>query len=69
VAATGVTTLDWDHVEVLGATLPAIATQKAGIFKRGVPAFAAPQRADAMAQLRAVAALVGAPLEEVARCW
>jgi folylpolyglutamate synthase len=32
------TTLDWDHTEVLGVTLPAIATQKASIFKCGVPA-------------------------------
>jgi dihydrofolate synthase/folylpolyglutamate synthase len=34
----GVTTIDIDHVEYLGATLEEIAFEKAGIFKRGVPA-------------------------------
>ncbi len=34
----GVTTIGIDHVEYLGATLDAIAFEKAGIFKRGVPA-------------------------------
>ena len=66
VAVCGVTTLDWDHTEVLGATLPEIAAQKAGIFKRGVPAVAAPQRGDAMARLRAIAAHMGAPFAEAA---
>ena len=64
VAATGVTTLDWDHTDVLGKSLNEIAAHKAGIFKRGVPAVTAPQRADAMARIRAVAALQGAPLIE-----
>lgn len=65
VAATGVTTLDWDHTDVLGSTLPEIAAHKAGIFKAGVPAFTVPQRADAMASLVQVAASVGAPLATV----
>jgi dihydrofolate synthase/folylpolyglutamate synthase len=34
----GVTTIDIDHVEYLGATLEEIAFEKAGIFKRGVAA-------------------------------
>ena len=34
----GVTTIGIDHVEYLGATLEEIAFEKAGIFKRGVPA-------------------------------
>ena len=34
----GVSTIDIDHVEYLGATLEEIAFEKAGIFKRGVPA-------------------------------
>ncbi len=33
-----VTTIDLDHVRILGDTLPKIAREKAGIFKRGVPA-------------------------------
>ena len=61
-AVCGVTTLDFDHVELLGHTLPAIAAEKAGIFKPGVPAVTAPQRADALARLAEVAGEVGAPL-------
>lgn len=33
-----VTTIDFDHMRILGDTLPKIAREKAGIFKRGVPA-------------------------------
>jgi dihydrofolate synthase/folylpolyglutamate synthase len=33
-----VTTIDFDHTKLLGNTLPAIAKEKAGIFKKGVPA-------------------------------
>lgn len=33
-----VTTIDFDHTKILGDTLPKIAREKAGIFKRGVPA-------------------------------
>jgi folylpolyglutamate synthase/dihydrofolate synthase len=48
---TGVTTLDFDHMDLLGDTLASIANEKAGIFKKGVPAFTVPQRADALVQL------------------
>jgi len=36
--AAGVTSIGFDHMEYLGSTLEAIAAEKAGIFKRGVPA-------------------------------
>jgi dihydrofolate synthase / folylpolyglutamate synthase len=36
--AAGVTSIGLDHVEYLGPTLESIAREKAGIFKRGVPA-------------------------------
>jgi len=36
--AAGVSTIGLDHVEVLGSTIEAIAAEKAGIYKRGVPA-------------------------------
>jgi len=45
--AAGISPLGFDHMELLGDTLPAIATQKAGIFKRGSRAFTVPQRPDA----------------------
>ena len=58
----GVTTLDFDHMDVLGHTLPLIAAEKGGIFKRGVPAVTVPQRDDALGALRRVAEEAGAPL-------
>ncbi|PRW33995.1 folylpolyglutamate synthase isoform X1 [Chlorella sorokiniana] len=64
----GVSSLGFDHMEVLGHTLPEIAREKAGIFKPGVPAFTVPQREDAAATLRERAAAVGAPLT-VVRPW
>lgn len=45
----GITALGFDHMGVLGYTLPEIAGEKAGILKPGCPAFTVPQRADAMA--------------------
>lgn len=36
--ATGVTSIGFDHEQYLGSTLDLIAREKAGIFKRGVPA-------------------------------
>ncbi|XP_046331708.2 folylpolyglutamate synthase, mitochondrial-like isoform X1 [Haliotis rufescens] len=44
----GVTSLGLDHTSVLGDTIDKIAWQKAGIFKRNVPAVTVPQPAAAM---------------------
>ncbi len=60
--ATAVTALGLDHTELLGDTLPAIAREKAGIFRSGVPAVVARQPTEAAEVLRAEAARVGAPL-------
>ena len=38
-----ISSLGYDHVEVLGETLEKIAWQKGGICKPGCPAFTAPQ--------------------------
>jgi folylpolyglutamate synthase/dihydropteroate synthase len=40
--------------QVLGSTLTAIAAEKGGIFKPGVPAITSPQRADALRRLAEV---------------
>lgn len=32
-----ITNIGWDHMDLLGSTLPAIAGEKAGIIKRGIP--------------------------------
>ncbi|XP_056176547.1 folylpolyglutamate synthase-like [Syzygium oleosum] len=44
----GISSLGFDHMEILGNTLGEIAGEKAGIFKRGVPAFTVPQPDEAM---------------------
>ncbi|CAI5494461.1 unnamed protein product [Closterium sp. Naga37s-1] len=67
-AVCGVSSLGFDHMEVLGNTLALIADQKAGIFKAGVPAVTAPQEEEAMEVLRQRAAELQIPLE-VARPW
>ena len=42
-AVCGISSLGYDHMEVLGDTLEKIAWQKAGIFKPDCPAFTSPQ--------------------------
>jgi dihydrofolate synthase/folylpolyglutamate synthase len=61
-AVTVVTSIGRDHVEVLGPTLRDIAREKAGIFRRGVPALVACADEDARAVLLAEAERIGAPL-------
>jgi dihydrofolate synthase / folylpolyglutamate synthase len=50
-----ITSLSFDHTQVLGETLPEIAYQKAGIIKPGVPVVSAVQRADALEVIAGVA--------------
>lgn len=50
-ALTAITSIDFDHEAYLGHTLEAIAGEKAGILKRGVPAVFARQRPEAAAVL------------------
>ncbi len=57
-----VTRIDHDHAQFLGNTLAAIAREKAGIFKRGVPALTYDQHPEVKTVLRAVAEEVGASL-------
>jgi dihydrofolate synthase/folylpolyglutamate synthase len=46
-AACAITTIDYDHMDKLGHTLTAIAGEKAGIIKPGVPVVSSPQPAAA----------------------
>lgn len=48
---TGITSIGLDHVAQLGPTVENIAWHKAGIFKRGTPAFSTPQEPAAAAIL------------------
>jgi len=57
-----ITPIDFDHENILGSSLAAIAGEKAGILKRGVRAVIAPQRAEALERIKEAAAKAGAPL-------
>src|SRR6185295_6709301 len=60
---TAITSISKDHMAQLGPTLRHIATEKAGIFKQGVPAVSVMQDPDAEAALKEIADKVGAPLD------
>jgi folylpolyglutamate synthase/dihydropteroate synthase len=53
----GITSLGFDHMELLGDTLDLIAREKAGIMRRSVPCFTVQQPPEAMAALEVRAAL------------
>ncbi|MBC8164003.1 MAG: bifunctional folylpolyglutamate synthase/dihydrofolate synthase, partial [Roseiflexaceae bacterium] len=57
-----ITSISYDHTAILGETLGAIAYQKAGIARAGVPLLTGPQPPDAQAMIAQVAAEVGAQL-------
>ena len=58
-----------DHEAHLGRTLAAIAAEKAGIVKPGVPLLSGPQPAPARAVLHARAHALGAPLQRAGVDW
>lgn len=60
-AATAITAIGLDHTETLGGTLEAIAAEKAGIVKPGVPLIAAAQPPAVAAVLARAAVAAGAP--------
>ena len=63
-----ITPIDFDHEAYLGTSLEAIAGEKAGIMKRGVPAILGRQRPEAEAVLLARAAELSVPVERIADC-
>ena len=60
-----ITSVGFDHTAVLGNTLEAIAREKAGIAKRGVPLVVAGVPPEALAEIERSAASAGAPLVRV----
>jgi dihydrofolate synthase/folylpolyglutamate synthase len=60
-----VTNVALDHVQFLGPTLASVAAEKAGIFKRGVPAVTAETHPEPLAVLRDAARHAGASLDIV----
>lgn len=68
-ALTIITPVDLDHQQFLGDTLAAIAGEKAGIIKRGVPCVVGPQHDDSMDVIAARAEALGAPLVAYGQQW
>lgn len=66
---TAITPISIDHVDFLGDTVEAIAAEKAGILKPGVPAVIGPQPAAASAVIADRATIVGAPLLRAGSDW
>lgn len=67
--ATVITPVGMDHAQYLGETIPAIASEKAGILKRGVPGVIAGQRPDALRVIEDRARQIGAPLSISGQEW
>jgi dihydrofolate synthase/folylpolyglutamate synthase len=68
-AVTIITPVDLDHQQFLGDTLGAIAGEKAGIIKRGVPCVVGPQHDESMDAIERTAMRVGAPLLAYGQHW
>ena len=64
-----ITSISLDHVKVLGDTIGAIAGEKAGIIKPGIPVVTSPQRPEAMRVIRDTCAERGTSLVTVGRDW
>jgi dihydrofolate synthase/folylpolyglutamate synthase len=64
-----ITPIDLDHQSFLGDTLTAIAGEKAGIIKRGVPCVVGPQHEEAMDVIETKAARLNAPLLAHGQHW
>jgi len=68
-ALTVITPVSMDHEGYLGDTLAAIAAEKAGILKCGVPCVVGPQADEAMAAIEAAARRTGSPLLAHGQHW
>jgi dihydrofolate synthase/folylpolyglutamate synthase len=67
--ATAITSISLDHQDFLGDTIAKIATEKAGILRRGVPAIIAPQIDEARHVIERQAARMQAPLSMAGEDW
>ncbi len=64
-----ITPVSLDHQSFLGDTVTAIAGEKAGIIKRGVPVIVGPQSDEGLAVIEAKAARMSAPLLAYGQHW
>ena len=62
--ATAITSIDFDHEQYLGNTLAAIAAEKAGVLRRGIPVVVGPVPAEARDVLVSMSELSGATFVE-----
>jgi dihydrofolate synthase/folylpolyglutamate synthase len=62
-----ITSLSFDHMQVLGNTVAEIAAEKAGIIKPGIPVVLAPQVEEARQVVERVAQERGSPLIQIGR--
>jgi dihydrofolate synthase/folylpolyglutamate synthase len=60
-----ITSISYDHVQILGNTLSEIASEKGGIIKEGVPVVIAPQKDEARIKLNEIADEKNAPVIQV----
>ena len=63
------TAIDIDHQQFLGETISEIAAEKAGIFRKGVPAVIGPQSPEAFAVLERIAEEQRAPIHAFGMQW
>src|SRR5689334_7573039 len=64
-----ITNIGYDHQQFLGDTLPRIASEKAGIIKKNIPAVIAQTQAEVLAVFQSKAKTVGAPLTLADQVW
>jgi dihydrofolate synthase / folylpolyglutamate synthase len=64
-----ITSISYDHTQLLGKTLPEIAEEKAGIIKSGAPVVSAPQRPEVLDRIVVMARERGSRLRVVGRDW
>jgi dihydrofolate synthase / folylpolyglutamate synthase len=64
-----ITPVSLDHQQYLGDTVGAIAVEKAGIIKRGVPVVVGPQTEEGLAVIEGKAARMGAPVLALGQHW
>lgn len=67
--ASVITPVSQDHADYLGNTLESVATEKAGVIKRGVPVIVAQQRREALAVIERAAARLRAPMHVMGEQW
>lgn len=64
-----ITPVSMDHESFLGDTLAKIASEKAGIIKRGVPVIVGPQSPEGLEVIETTAARLGAPVLAYGQHW